>query len=313
MTKPCLLITLPILHSRAGNELNCYDILVSDGPEDLQDVVARDGTKINVIYCSGLEPLDEALLAGMPNLRLIVVCAAGLDGIDLKYTRSRGIVVANADGLNADDVADHTMALFLGFRREIVANHLYVREGRWVKEGHRPLVPSIVDERAGIVGMGHIGQALAKRLEPFGPEIRWWGPNPKPDITYEQMPTLAELASWSTVLFIAARSGPDTDGLISREILEALGPEGLLVNVSRGFLVDEPAMVELLGNGGLGGAALDVFTKEPFDGASMAGLSNVLLAPHVAGGTIDGFAKVEKLAWQNLKDFAAGKPVTSPV
>lgn len=313
MTKPCLLITLPVLLSRAGNALDDFETIVANDDEDLGKVIADQGGRVDAVYCVGMEQLDRKRLDQMPKLRLIAVAAAGMDGIDIDHARTRGIVVANADGINADDVADFAMALYLGFRRQLVDNHLYVREGRWGKEWDRPLVPAISCDRVGIVGMGHIGKALAKRLAPFGPEIRWWGPNPKAEVPQERMPTLLALADWATVLFVAVRGEKSTVALIDKDVIAALGGEGLLVNISRGFVVDEAALVDALRNGTLGGAALDVFAKEPFDGASMAGLDNVLLTPHVAGSTTDAFDGVEKLSWRNLQDFAAGKPVASAI
>lgn len=313
MTKPKLLVTWPTLYERAGDALSMYDAYLVATDAELDAIIAREGAGIDAIYCARGERLGAERLSRMPNLKLIAISAAGINGIDLDYAQAHGIAVTNAGAINAPDVADFALALFLGFRRELLVNDHYVRAGLWADNPFRPLGRSMKLERAGIVGFGHIGEELAARLKPMVEEIRWWGPNPKPDVPYHRAESLEALASWATTMFVTARGSDETVGLINAPILKALGKEGLLVNVARGFVVDEKALVAALQDGSLGGAALDVFEKEPIDGSPLQGMENVLLSPHVAGATVRAFTTIERQAWQNLRNLVEGKPFAGRV
>lgn len=295
-----------------------------DLPDDLCDLeiltdhpdrdawLRNNGRGIRALVCMGLERLDADRLDMLPDLNLIAVVAAGMSGIDLKAARDRGIAVTNAGDLNAGDVADFAVTLLLGHRRALVASDAWVRSGQWVSRRMAP-TGSIASERIGIVGLGHIGLAVAERLRAFGPTIRWWGHNPKPGVEWERTDTLLDLAQWATTLVVAVAGHDGTRGLVDHAILEAVGPDGLIVNVSRGFVIDEAAMKTALRDGRLGGAALDVVENEPDDGTGWADVPNVILAPHVAGATREAFGAVMLGAADNVQRLFAGKPLLRQV
>ncbi|MCK9541409.1 MAG: 2-hydroxyacid dehydrogenase [Novosphingobium sp.] len=282
------------------------DILTDHADRD--GWLAQNGRGIRALVCAGLERIDDARLAMMPDLELISVIAAGMSGLDLEAARRRGIAVTNAGDLNAGDVADFAITLMLAHRRDLLACDAWVRDGKW-PGGRMSPGRSIGSERVGIVGLGHIGKAIATRLAPFGCEIRWWGPNPKPDVAWERMETPGDLAAWASTLIVAAAGKDDTRSLIDADIIAAVGPEGLIVNVSRGFVIDEAAMKAALRDGRLGGAALDVVAREPDDGTGWADVPNVILAPHVAGATREAFAAVMAGAADNVRRLFAGEPL----
>jgi lactate dehydrogenase-like 2-hydroxyacid dehydrogenase len=213
--------------------------------------------------------------------------------------------------VNADDVADHALALMLAAWRGIVASDRHVRNGDWGKV-RRPQGRSLTGRKLGVVGLGHIGAAVARRAEAFGMQVSWWGPNPKP-APWPRAESHLALAAESDVLVVASRADASNAGLISREVIAALGPDGLLVNVARGSVVDEDALIEALRAGALGGAALDVFVEEPTPPERWAGLANAVLTPHDGGGTIETVPRMAALAVENIRLHLAGEPLTAEV
>ena len=295
-------------------ELYPIDVLTEHGDSeaDYDLWLAANGAGIRAVVTSGMERVDAARLAWLPDLELIAVAAAGLDGIDLAAAAARGIAVTNAGHLNASDVADFAVTLLLASRRDLFAADAWVREGKWAK-AWMPVCGSVRAERVGIVGLGHIGRATAERLAPFGCAIRWWGRKAKADAPWDHEPDLAELARWATTLIIAVAGTEDTRGLVSAEVLDALGPKGLLINVARGFVVDEPALKALLRSGGLGAAALDVVEHEPYDGTEWADVPNTILTPHTGAGTREAFAAMMGGAADNVRRLFAGEPLLRQV
>ena len=187
-----------------------------------------------------------------------------------------------------------------------------MRAGHW-PTGRMPPSGSVRAERVGIVGLGEIGRGVAERLAPFGSAIRWWGPRPKLDAPWAHEPDLLALADWATTLVFAVAGTEETRGLVSREVLAALGPTGLLINVARGFVVDEAALKDLLRAGQLGGAALDVVLDEPDDGSGWADVPNVSLSPHVAGATRESLAAMMAGAADNVRRLYQGEPLVRRV
>ena len=220
--------------------------------------------------------------------------------------------MAHAPGVNHEDVADHALGLILGSRREIVPGDRAVRGGGWMLES-RTITRSMHGQRLGIVGLGLIGQALAKRAEACRIQVSWWGPNPKPDMPWPRVGDLVELARKSDILAVACRADDSNRGLISREVMEALGPEGLLVNVSRGQVVDEDALIDLLRSGKLGFAALDVFVEEPTPAIRWLDVPNTVLTPHTGGATNEAVQGMLGLMMANLAAHFAGEPLKTPV
>ncbi len=308
VARPRVLVTHPYLAQVLPLDPAQYRIEVLAAQPDPAAWLAAEGAGLRAVVTSGMEPIDAAWLDLVPDLELIAVPAAGLAAIDLEAAAARGIAVTNAAGLNAADVADFAFALFLARRRDLFAADAWVRAGKWA-EARMPVSGSIAAERVGIVGLGHIGRATAARLAPFGCAVRWWGRRSQPDEALPFEPDLVALADWATTLIVCVAGTEGTRGLVTRAVLEALGPEGLLVNVARGFVVDEPALKDLLRSGGLGAAALDVVEHEPDDGTSWADVPNTILAPHVAGATRESFIDLMGGAADNVRRLFAGEPL----
>lgn len=280
------------------------------GPREL---AAEHGDAIRVIATHGGLNLDPALVEALPKLGLILSVGAGYDGIDIAHARARGIEVANGAGINASDVAELAIALLLQSVCSIRESEAMLREGRWTKGPPGSLRWSLKERRVGIVGLGAIGRAIAERLEPFGCPIAWVGPRPKPDVCWPQVRSLNELAENSDVLIVAAGLTEQTRHLIDRNIIDLLGPKGLLINISRGGLVDEDAVIDALKTGRLGAVALDVQQEEPTPPERWVGVPNAILTPHIGGHGTAGFTMMAELLRENLRRFFAGESVLTPV
>lgn len=266
---------------------------------------------VQAVIVIGEAPLDKAVIEHLPNLKLIACFTSGYDGIDLAWCAARGLAVTHAPAVNHEDVADHALGLILSARRQIVGGDRSLRAGDWRME-HRLITPSMRGQRVGIVGLGRIGQALARRLEPLGCPVTWWGPRDKPS-PWPRAESLLDLAQASDVLVVACRADETNRGLVSGEILSALGPGGLLVNVARGSVVDEDALIAALKSGALGQAALDVFETEPTDPDRWADVPNTVLTPHTAGATTEAVQGMLMLLLRNLAAAMANEPLFTPV
>lgn len=266
---------------------------------------------IRVMVVAGEATLDKALIERLPNLDLLACFTSGYDGIDIDWCRERGLPVTHAPGVNHEDVADHALGLILAARRQIASGDRQVRSGGWTAET-RTITASLGGQKLGIVGLGHIGKAVADRAEAFRMAVSWWGPRPH-DAEWPRAESLEALAKASDILVVACKADETNRGLISRNILDALGADGLLVNVSRGQVVDEDALIAALKSGALGQAALDVFAEEPTDPNRWADVPNVVLTPHTAGATTAGVQGMLMLLMQNLQAHFAGEPLKTPV
>lgn len=266
---------------------------------------------IRALVVAGEFELDKGLIERLPNLSLIACFTAGYEGIDVDWCRARGLAVTHAPGVNHEDVADHAIGLILAARRQITEGDRMVRAGAWTLANRR-ITTSLGGQRLGIVGLGHIGEAVARRAEVMRMSVRWWGPRDK-DAAWPRTDSLIDLARGSDVLVVACRADESNRGLISAEVIEALGPAGLLVNVARGQLVDEDALIGALRDGRLGGAALDVFAQEPTEAGRWAGVPNTVLTPHTGGATTEAVQGMLMLLLQNLSAHFAGEPLKTPV
>jgi lactate dehydrogenase-like 2-hydroxyacid dehydrogenase len=269
--------------------------------------------EIRGMACSSTNgAVDAALIDALPRLEIIANMGVGTDGIDLAHAKSRGIPVTNTPDVLNDAVADTAMALLLNVTRRMVAADAFVRSGEWLKH-HMALTYGITGKTCGIVGMGRIGQAIAKRAEAFGMEIAWHGPRPKPELSYRYFHTATELARASDVLILALPGGPSTRHAVNAEVLEALGPQGYLVNIARGSVVDEPALIEALKSRSIAGAGLDVFENEPDISTEFFDLDNVVLAPHIGSATRETRKAMGDLVVANLLAHFEGRPLLTPV
>lgn len=256
--------------------------------------------------------IDRATIARLPRLELVANFGVGVDAIDLDACRSRGIAVTNTPDVLTEDVADLALALLLAAVRRIPQGDRFVREGRWAK-GPMGLTQSLQRRKVGIVGLGRIGAAIARRCAAFNTEPGYFGPRRKAGVDYRYFDDIVALARWADVLVAACPGGPDTARLVSRTALEALGPEGVFVNIARGSVVDQPALVELLAAGRLGGAGLDVFDDEPNVPPELLALDNVVLQPHQGSATHPTRAAMGRLVLDNVAAWAAGRPLATPV
>ena len=265
---------------------------------------------IRALVVAGEFPLDKPLIESLPNLQLIACFTSGYDRIDVAWCRARGLAVTHAPGVNHEDVADHALGLILAARRQIAAGDRALRAGGWTVDA-KTITPSLNGQRLGVVGLGHIGEAVARRAEVLRMAVKWWGPRDKA-AAWPRAGSLLELARDSDILVVACKADDDNVGLISQEVIEALGPDGLLVNVARGQLVDEAALIAALKDGRLGQAALDVFEDEPTDPARWADAPNTVLTPHTGGATTEAVQGMLRLLMQNLEAAFAGEPLKTP-
>jgi lactate dehydrogenase-like 2-hydroxyacid dehydrogenase len=268
---------------------------------------------VTVVVCGGRPGVDAALMDSLPQLRAIVNFGAGVDAIDVDAARARGIGVSNTPDVLSDTVADTALGLILDTLRGFAAADRYVRAGRWAADGPFPYTRDLTGSRVGILGLGRIGQAIATRLLGFACAIAYHNRSAIPDCPYRYAASPVELAASVDVLVIATAGGPDSAHLVDRAVLEALGPQGYLVNIARGSVVDQDALVEVLTSGGLAGAGLDVYANEPQVPAELRELDNVVLLPHVGSATARTRTAMATLAMRNLEEFLTSGQLVTPV
>lgn len=275
--------------------------------------LAEHGAGIGAIVRSGKGAVDAALLAGLPNLEVIVNNSAGVDAVDVTEARRRGIAVSNTPDVLTDSTADTALGLILMTLRCFGAAERYLRAGRWERDGDFPYGRDVSGLRVGILGLGRIGSAIAARLGGFDCAIAYHNRHRIPGSPYRYADSPYELAESVDLLVVSTAGGRGTDQLVDREVLKALGPQGYLVNIARGSVVDQDALVELLVSGGLAGAGLDVYAEEPRVPAELCELDNVVLLPHVGSATRRTRAAMARLAVRNLDSFLATGRLLTPV
>jgi hydroxypyruvate reductase len=268
--------------------------------------------KVRGLAHSGHSNVDAALMDALPKLEIIANFGVGVDQIDLDAAKKRGIVVTNTAGALNECVADCAMGLVLNTLRKLPQADAYLRAGLWQSKGSYPLTTSLGGKTLGILGLGRIGEAIAKRAQAFGMQIRYHNRNKK-DVPFAYDTDAAALAKNSDVLLVITPGGVETDKLVNAEVLDALGPQGYLVNVARGTVVDEHLLLRYLQEKKIAGAGLDVFEHEPKVPAGFLALDNVVLTPHVASGTHETRTAMGALQIENLHLHFAGKPVKTPV
>jgi len=280
--------------------------------EGREAFLAGPAKRVEAILYAGAPNVDCGLIEGMPNLKVIGCVGVGYDGLDVAWCRSRGVEVTHAYGLNTDDVADGALALMLAsWRGVLIADH-YIRSGAWARRETRPSFSSLTGRRVGIVGLGAIGSEIARRVQALKMQVSWWGPRDKAG-PLPKAETLLALAEQSDILFIACRADAENRGMIDKAVIEALGPKGLLVNVSRGYVVDEEALIAALKDGRLGMAGLDVFETEPTPPERWADVPNAVFTPHFIGATTETVQRLRAQAAENIRRVLAGEPPLSPV
>ena len=268
---------------------------------------------IRAVWTVGPIGLDAALIARLPRLEVVVVNSVGVDKIDLPVLAARGIKVSSTPGVLTDDVADLALLLLLAAQRRLPAMDAYVRRGDWAARKALQPAHGLRGKTAGVFGFGRIGQAIAARLRPFGMEIAYYQPRAIDAIDTPRAASLLELAARSDYLILAAPATAATRHAVDAEVLSALGPQGVLVNIARGALVDEAALIAALSDGRLGSAALDVFEDEPEVPAALCTLPNTVLTPHIGSLTVETRHAMGQLTLDNLLAHFAGLPLITPV
>lgn len=305
--KPAVLLVNRPLGALAGVLEGSYTVYrLWEGPP------VEASNVIRALVTLGEVPLEPKLLDSLPALGLIACFTVGHEGVDVADARRRGLQMSYAPGSNHEDVADQALGLILASRREIVSGDRLVRDGGWTND-QRLLNRSVRGSKVGVVGLGRIGEAVARRCEALGMTASWWGPRAKPGAAWPKADSLLALARDSDILVVCAHLDAETRGLIGTDVLNALGPRGLLVNVSRGGLIDEDALIDALKSGRLGAAALDVFETEPTPAARWADTPNVILTPHTAGATDRSVGEMVGMLMQNLGAYFAGQPLKTPI
>ena len=268
--------------------------------------------RIRAVAGSGESRVDAKLITALPALEIISVFGVGYDGVDVQCARERGVMVTHTPDVLNDDVADLAIGLMLCAARQLPAADRNVRAGQWLS-GPMPLARKMSGARLGIVGMGRIGQAIAQRAQAFGMSIAYTARSGKPQLPHRFVPSLVDLAAQSEFLVLITPGGAGTRKMVDAEVLRALGPKGILVNVARGSVVDEVALIEALEQGVIGGAALDVFEDEPRVPERLMALPQVVLVPHIGSATGQTRQAMADLAFGNLREHFAGRPVLTPV
>ena len=312
MTKPDVLVMatntanlVPWLE--AEYSLHRYDL--SEDPDALLDEV---GERITAVVTTGAKGFSEAQLDKLPRVGIVASSGVGYDPIDIEACSSRGVVVTNTPDVLTDDVADLAIGLMIATRRNMIFGDAYVRSGDWGRLGMMGLTSSLKGKRLGIVGLGRIGSAIVRRAEPMGLEIGYCT-RTRRDNAYRYESDVEALAAWSDILIVAIPGARETQHMIDRAVIDAVGPDGTLINISRGSFVDEPVLISALRSGALGSAGLDVYLNEPNPNPSFNDLSNVVLYPHHASGTVETRNAMAQLVMDNLAAFFAGRPPVTPV
>lgn len=292
-----------------------FDLVDAGGKPPVETFGAEQLSGIRALITAGGQKLPASVLDTLPSLGAVICYGTGYDGVDFDATTQRGIVVGNSPAANASAVADLALTLMLAVTRRLLPADQYLRAGGWSSAKPSPLMssqPGNPGRRVGIYGMGEIGRKIAARAAAFETEIAYHSRS-RHDVPYRYVPSLAELVEWCDVLMIAVRAGADTRHVIDVGMLKKLGPHGTVVNIARGSVIDQAALVAALADGSIGGAGLDVFETEPHAPDALTSFPNVVLTPHIGGHTQDSHAGMQDCVIANLEAFFAGRPLAFPV
>jgi lactate dehydrogenase-like 2-hydroxyacid dehydrogenase len=311
MMKPRLLVIIPFSDHHLTQIAEFFEVVVAIDMAERTRAIDSHGKTIRAVLTNGTTGLTAAEMDRMPALEFVSALGAGYENIDRGHARSRGITVVNGAGTNADCVADHAFGLLIAAVRRLPSFDLACRNGIW--RNALPLVPTVSGKRLGIVGLGHIGQKLARRASGFDMEVGYHNRNPRADTSAQYFESLLALAEWSDFLVVAPPGGPATRHLIDRVVLDALGPQGYLINISRGSVVDTEALAVALKAGTIAGAGLDVYEGEPEPPQALLSLSNVVLTPHVGAHSPEAIDAGVCHFLANAQRHFSGQPVLTPV
>jgi hypothetical protein len=269
---------------------------------------------VGAIACSATtEMIPGSLMARFPKLQIVSSFGVGYDHMDVKWAAAHGVVLTNTPEVLTEEVADTALGLLLCTVREFPQAERFLRAGKWVANGYPLTKASLRNRTVGIVGMGAIGQAIARRLEACGVPIVYHTRQPRRELAYRHYPNLVDMARDADVLLVIVPGGAATQDMINAQVLDALGPDGILINMARGSVVDEPALIKALQEKRIMAAGLDVYAKEPEVPKELIEMENVVLFPHLGSASVHTRDKMDQLVVDNILAWAAGKPPLTPV
>ena len=312
MPKPILLVVIPFALELLEPLRSTFEVVHWKELGNAQEFLLRRGLEVRAVITNGMVGLPKGSAQHLRNVQLIACNGVGYDAIDLDWAKRHGVVLANTPDVLSTDVADLALGLLLAVFRQIPLADRHVRTGSWA-QGPLPLGRRLAGSRIGIVGLGRIGRLIASRCAAFDTTVAYAGRTRQVDVPYRYFGSVGDMASWSDVLIVATPGGASTRHLVSAEVLDALGPRGVLINIARGSVVDEHALVERLSSGALAAAGLDVFADEPNVPARLCALPQVVLSAHIASATVETRLAMSKLVIANVEAFAQGNPLPTPV
>jgi lactate dehydrogenase-like 2-hydroxyacid dehydrogenase len=290
-----------------------YALHIFETLADLERLGAEAAGRIRGIAVTGLVPTNAAVLSRFPKLEIISSFGVGYDHIDAKAAAEHDIVVTNTPDVLTEEVADTALGLFIATAREFIKADRYLRSGLWLTQPYPLSVGSLRDRKVGMVGMGRIGQAIGRRLDASLVPVVYHSRNPAAGVSYKHYPNLIEMAKLVDTLIVITPGGPSTANLINAEVMSALGPRGIIVNVARGSVIDEPALIAALKSGTILAAGLDVFAQEPKVPDELRAMQNVVLLPHIGSASVVTRNAMDQLVVDNLKLWFTGKAPMTPI
>jgi lactate dehydrogenase-like 2-hydroxyacid dehydrogenase len=309
--KPVLLVLILMAEQHIARLNESFELHYAPTDGEREDAVKAQGAQVQAVLTNGTVGIRADEVDAMPALSLLCTLGAGYENVPLAHARARGIVLANGAGTNDDSVADHALGLLLAVVRAIPQQAEACRAGIW--RDALPLRPQLARKRLGLFGLGNVGRKIAQRGAAFDMAVGYHTRAARSDVSYRHFDELLALASWCDFLVVAAPGGAATRHRVNAEVLKALGPEGYLVNIARGSIVDTKALADALRAGALGGAGLDVYESEPLPPTGLLGLPNVVLTPHVAGASPEAKDATLQCFLDNAALHFAGQAVRTPI
>lgn len=309
--KPSLLVLIAVQDDVRARLADAYELIYAPDAATREQAIAAHGAEVQLVLTNGTTGLSEADLARLPKLGFLHALGVGYENLPVAAARARGIALAHGVGANDDCVADHAFALLLAAVRGVAKLDAACRAGVW--RDALPMQPNFSGKRLGIVGLGRIGEKVARRAGGFDVEVGYHNRRPREGAAFRYFDALVDLASWADYLVVATPGGAQTRHLVDAAILDALGPRGFLVNVSRGSTVDTAALAAALRDGRIAGAGLDVYESEPAPPAELIGLDSVVLTPHVAGTSPEARDRTIDLFLENAERHFSGRGLVTPL
>lgn len=312
MSKPVLLSFYnngPVGLEQLEEQFNIIKLWREEDPEATIQTHKNDIVAIN---CSVPHKITEKIINSLPNFKIIATFSVGFDHIDVKAAKKAGVRVTNTPDVLSAETADTGMALLLATAKRLAEGDMYIRVGKWLN-GDMPLGVSLTGKMVGIVGLGGIGAKVAKRCEAFEMNVVYYGPREKPDYSYDYYADIVEMAEKCDFLILTCPGGEATANLVDANVLDALGPKGILINIARGSVVDHPALIAALQNNSIAAAGLDVFQNEPRVPQEFISMDNVVLLPHIGSATVETRSAMGQLVIDNILAYFEGKPLLTEV